>query len=213
MLDTDVFHLVWLTGMSCDGCSIRALGDPTGGGIEALLQGTAGLPRVALLHPILSVESGAEYTLALQRVERGELQPYGVINESAVPTRLTDEPQSDASGGMRAAVTSLDHLAENAQFIIAWGDCAVWGGPHSLKPNPTGSTGTAMYLGPTYRSALGLPVINMPGCAPPQILNALLIELIACVAQRGPIPELDELGRPKMQYPELWQGAFAAWKS
>ena len=208
-----IFHLIWLTGVSCDGCSIRALGDRTAGGIEALLQGVEGLPPIHLLHPILSFESGAAFTEQLRRAERGELGPFGVVNESAVPTRLTTESQAPESGGMRASVTALDALAPNAQFVIAWGDCAVWGGPHSLSPNPTGSTGTAMHLGAEYRSRLGLPVINMPGCAPPQILNATLVQLLSHAIGRGPALELDELNRPAAAYPELWAGALAVWKS
>src|SRR6266542_3601746 len=53
-----VVHAFWLAGMSCDGCSIAAVG-ATAPSVEDLLSGTIpGVPRVVLHHSVLSVESG-----------------------------------------------------------------------------------------------------------------------------------------------------------
>jgi hydrogenase small subunit len=53
------------------------------------------------------------------------------------------------------------------------------------------------FLGPDYRSALGLPVINIPGCAP---IGDNFTETVAAVLMFlqgiGPLPEFDALGRP-----------------
>lgn len=209
------FHLVWLSGTNCDGCSIRALGEGTGGGLEALLTGAVeGLPRVRLYHALLSPESGDDFTAALLRAGGGELGPFGLINEAAVPT----EPEAGYFSGLgevdgRPAGIAhwLDLLAPRARFVIAWGDCAVWGGPHSLAPNPTGSTGTEMHVGPDFRSGAGLPVINCPGCAAPPLLAGLLIELLRCELGQGPPPRLDRDNRPE-SYGGRWEGAFVAWK-
>src|SRR5262245_66057220 len=55
-----VVHAYWLAGMSCDGCSIAAVG-ATSPPVEDLLAGTVpGIPKVVLHHPVLSVEAGAE---------------------------------------------------------------------------------------------------------------------------------------------------------
>lgn len=210
------FTLVWLSGTNCDGCTIKALGDTTAGGLEALLTGTVeGLPPVRLIHTLLSVESGDAFTEALRRAGRGELEPFGLINEGAVPT----EPEVGFYSGMGGAEGEptgmaewLDLLAPRARFVLAWGDCAVWGGPHSLSPNPSAATGTEMHLGTGFRSAGGLPVINCPGCAAPPVLVKLLIELLRWDAGSGPAPTLDGEGRPA-PYGRPWEGAFTAWKA
>ena len=56
--------------------------------------------------------------------------------------------------------------APNAAAVFAVGTCATWGGVPAAQGNVTNSMGTMDYLGKDYRSALGLPVINIPGCAP-----------------------------------------------
>ena len=57
-------HAFWIAGMSCDGCSIAAVGakHPT---VEQLITGTIpGLPKVILHHPVLSVTAGAAFMKA-----------------------------------------------------------------------------------------------------------------------------------------------------
>ena len=57
-------------------------------------------------------------------------------------------------------------LVSRNAATIAIGTCATWGGIPSAEGNPTGSMSVMDLLGASYRSALGLPVINIPGCAP-----------------------------------------------
>ena len=57
------------------------------------------------------------------------------------------------------------------------------------------------YLGKDYLSTLGLPPVNIPGCAP---LGDNITETVAAVlmflAGVGPLPEFDELGRPAWMF-------------
>lgn len=213
----DTFHLVWLTGPSCDGCTVGVLGDTTSGGVEALLAGTvAGLPRLALVHPALSFESGAEFIDLLQRAERRELGPYALIVEASIPDeRLARGGFFAGLGEVRGAPVSIaswvDRLAPSAAVVIALGDCGVWGGPHSLHPNPIGATGVGMHLGVAYRSALGLPVINVPGCCAPPVLLSTLATILTHARGEGPALELDDTNRPRHGYPDRWKGALAVW--
>jgi hydrogenase small subunit len=59
------------------------------------------------------------------------------------------------------------------------------------------------FLGKDYRSAYGLPVINVPGCSP---VGDNFTETIACTLLflngHGPLPEFDELGRPQWLFSE-----------
>lgn len=214
----DSVTLVWLTGLNCDGCSIKALGDASEGGLEALLTGSlSGVQPVRLVHPILSPESGARFVDLLERAARGELEPYGIVNEASPSTRDAAEPGfysalGESGGEPMRYEEWLARLAPRAAFVIAWGDCAVWGGPHSLAPNPIGATGTTMALGVDYRSTLGLPVINLPGCAPPHVLLATLRTILRWHAGTGPALELDAVNRPVGQYPVAWDGALGTWR-
>ncbi|MEO7723359.1 MAG: hydrogenase expression protein HypE, partial [Chthoniobacterales bacterium] len=136
-----VVHAFWLAGMSCDGCSIAAVG-ATAPSVEDLIAGTIpGVPRVVLHHSVLSVESGHEFIHNYEMAERGELgAPYVVIYEGSI----ADERIAAASGGYFSAMGArkmedgssqpiptaswLKRLAPGAAAVIAVGTCATWGG-------------------------------------------------------------------------------------
>jgi hydrogenase small subunit len=89
-----VVHAFWLAGMSCDGCSIAAVG-ATSPSVEDLIAGTIpGVPRVVLHHCVLSVESGEEFIRNYEMAEKGELgAPYVVIYEGSIADeRIAAEP-------------------------------------------------------------------------------------------------------------------------
>lgn len=213
----DVFHLVWLTGPSCDGCTIGAIGDTTAGGLEALLTGgVAGLPRIEVVHPALSFESGDRFIEQLRQAANGTLGPFALIVEASIP----NEPRATGGffsglgdeGGKPISIAEwVDRLAPEAAIVVAFGDCGVWGGPHALEPNPTGATGVGVHLGLAYRSTLGLPVINLPGCCAPPVLISTLTTLLRYARGDGPPLELDDTNRPRSAYPEMWKGALSVW--
>ena len=95
----------------------------------------------------------------------------------------------------------LRDLAPGAAAVIAVGTCATWGGIPAAAGNVTNSMSVMDYLGKDYLSALGLPPINIPGCAP---LGDNITETIASVLMFlsgfGPLPEFDELGRPAWMF-------------
>ena len=172
-------HVYWLAGMSCDGCTISVAG-ATNPGIEGLLAGVVpAMPRVILHHPVLSVEAGAEFVKSFSDAWEGKLgAPYVVVYEGSV----ADERIAARTGGYFSAMgveaagdgspqpvptaTWLRRLAPGAAATIAIGTCATWGGVPSAEGNPTGAMSLMDFLSKDYRSAFGLPVINIPGCAP-----------------------------------------------
>lgn len=203
------FNLVWLTGPSCDGCTIRALGDRTAGGIERLLTGSVdGLPQLHLYHPALSFDTGDTFVDHLREAQHGGLDPYALIVEASIPSDALAHGGWFASIGEEADGTPItiaqwvDRLAPRAAVVIAWGDCGAFGGPHANEPNPTGATGAWSHLGLDYRSTLGLPVINLPGCAPPPVLTTTLIAVLKWAQGEGAMPELDDTNRPLFAYPD-----------
>lgn len=207
-------HAFWLAGMSCDGCSIAAVGaqHPS---VEQLLVGAIpGLPKVILHHPVLDVEAGEKFIAPYRLAKEGKLgAPYVVIYEGSV----ANEKIAAAHGGYWSAMgmeTAADgsrqpiqtaywlrDMAPGAAAVIAIGTCATWGGVPAAAGNVTGSMGVMDFLGKDYLSALGLPVINIPGCSP---VGDNFTETVAVVlmflAGVGPLPAFDELGRPAWMF-------------
>jgi len=198
-------YLIWLAGASCEGCTVSVTG-ATHPRLEQLLAGAIpALPRVELVHSLLSAECGPAWVENLLMAERGELDaPYiltwegSVMDESLAGTgSFSGIGEDPATGRQITSSEWLDRLAPGAAAIVAIGTCATWGGIPAAAGNPTGACGLTDHLGDSYRSAAGVPVINIPGCAPlgdnyTETVAALLLHLNGL----APPPELDALGRP-----------------
>src|SRR5262245_20752237 len=208
-------HVFWLAGMSCDGCTIAVAG-ATNPSVESLLAGAVpAMPKVLLHHPVLSVEAGHEFVRNFELAWQGKLaDPYVVVYEGSI----ADERIAAKTGGYWAAlgVEEVDgkarpvptaewlyRLSPGAAAVLAIGTCATWGGVPAAFGNATGAMSVMDFLGADYRSAFGLPVVNVPGCAP---IGDNFMETVAAVLLFlqgvGPRPEFDGLGRPELLF---WQ--------
>ncbi len=217
----DKLYVFWMAGMSCDGCSIAVTG-ATNPPLEKLLLGhVPALPKVILHHPVLAIESGSAYMENFRRALKGELDaPYVVCLEgSACDESLSgdgywvalgvgnlEDEEANLIDGVRQPVRVMDWLkalAPGAAACIAVGTCATWGGVPSAYGNPTGAMSMQDLLGKDFRSAFGLPVVNIPGCSP---VGDNIMETIAAVVLflqgLGPLPEFDDLGRPAWLFGE-----------
>ena len=209
-------HAFWLAGMSCDGCSIAAVGAQSPSVEQLVSGGIPGLPKVILHHPVLATEAGEAFIGPYRLAKEGKLgAPYVVIYEGSV----ANEKIAAAHGGYWSAMGAdisadgspqpiptahwLRDLAPGAAAVFAIGTCATWGGVPAAAGNVTGSMGVMDYLGENYLSALGLPVINIPGCSP---VGDNFTETVAVVlmflAGVGPLPAFDALGRPAWMFTE-----------
>ncbi len=217
----DKIYVFWLAGMSCDGCSIAVTG-ATNPPLEKLLLGhVPALPKVILHHPVLAIESGSAYMENFRRAMRGELDaPYVVCLEGsacdesmsgdgywvALGVGNIEEEEANIIDGVRQPVRVMDWvkaLAPGAAACIAVGTCATWGGIPAAYGNPTGAMSLQDLLGKDFRSAFGLPVVNIPGCSP---VGDNIMETVAAVVLflqgLGPLPEFDDLGRPAWLFGE-----------
>lgn len=87
--------------------------------------------------------------------------------------------------------------------VLAIGSCATWGGIPAAVGSPTGAMGLEAYLGRDFLSRAGLPIINVPGCAPPgEAFIETVISICLHLAQMVPL-ELDEERRPRWLYSTL----------
>jgi hydrogenase small subunit len=214
----NIVHVFWIAGMSCDGCSIAASG-ATNPSVEDLLLGRIpNLPKVVLHHPVLSPGAGTEFIRPFRAAANGTLgAPYVVVLEGSVPDDQAFpteygyfsamgaggfDPESETDQPNR--VTDwLWRLAPGAAAYVAIGTCATWGGIPAAAGNITGSMSLTDFLGKDYRSALGVPVVNVPGCSP---VGDNFTETVAAVLlflqNLAPLPKFDELGRPAWLFGE-----------
>ena len=209
-------HVFWLSGMSCDGCSVAMLGAARPRIEEISLGHITELPQVIFHHPMLDEDAGADFMRPFRDAVDGTLNaPYIVVVEGSIP-----DDQSFSGPGQWAALgngadwprskpstTAPDQpvkvtdwiwaMAPGAEATFAIGTCATWGGIPAAAGNLTGSMGLTDYLGASYRSRRGLPVVNVPGCAPQgDNFMETLREVVVYLAGKRELPEFDELGRP-----------------
>jgi len=210
-------HVFWFSGMSCDGCTVSVTGAQAPS-VESLLLGThPGLPRVVFHGAVVNMESGPSFMRAHEIALAGELDaPYVIVLEGSITEEtialesgghwavLGEQPWGP--GGAKRSVTVeewIARLAPGAAAAIAIGTCATWGGIPASHGNPTGAMSLMDFLGKDYRSAFGVPVVNVPGCAP---VGDNFTETVAAILYFlqgfGPLPEFDELGRPAWLFGE-----------
>ena len=200
-------HILWISeGMSCDGdsVSITAAGQPS---IEDVLLGAIpGLPKVHLHNKVLSPTlGGEEFLKPFRQAVDDELDaPFVLVIEGSIPNENINGDGYWTSFGNDLATGEpltlnwwLDRLAPKAWGVVAIGTCATYGGIHAMAGNPTGCMGLADYLGWDFRSAGGLPIVNVPGCpVQPENFMETLTWLLYQAAGLAPVIPLDDQLRP-----------------
>jgi hydrogenase small subunit len=201
-----VLSLVWIGGASCDGCTMGVLGAAEPGVEDLLLGRVPDAPAITLLHPALALESGDAYRAQLDRAAAGQLTPFililegSVLDESLAGAGSFSRMGLDPDGRPLTIAAWIDRLAPQAEAVIAIGSCATWGGIPAAAGSPTGAMGLERYLGADFRSRAALPVINVPGCAPPgEAFVETLVYVCLHLARLVPL-ELDEERRPRWLY-------------
>ncbi|HWF55987.1 MAG TPA: hydrogenase expression protein HypE [Solirubrobacteraceae bacterium] len=201
----DPINILWMTsGLGCDGDSV-ALTAATTPSLEDLLRGCLpGMPPIILYNPMLAYETGHDFIRVFERAAASELDPFVLVLEGSVPNEEINGDGHWAGMGVDPetgqpilTTTWIDRLAPHAAAVLAVGTCAAYGGVPAMRNNPTGAMGLRDYLGAGWRSRLGLPIINLPGCpVQPDNITETLLCIALHVAKMSPPMELDEQGRP-----------------
>jgi hydrogenase small subunit len=198
-------HILWLTsGLGCDGDSVSATAASEPSIEDVVLGAIPGLPKVHLHNPVLAYEVGDELMNYFHRAANGELDNFVLVLEGSIPNEhLSGEGYwaafgTDEKTGQPIRTTEwIDRLAPKALAVIGAGTCAAYGGVHAMKGNPTGCMGLQDYLGPDWKSKIGLPIVNVPGCPiQPDNFMETLLYLLRQLAGLAPMIPVDELGRP-----------------
>lgn len=197
--------VLWITaGLGCDGDTIAMTAATQPTLEEVLLGGIPGIPKVRLHNPFLSYENGEEFMEFFYRAAEGKLEPFILVIEGSIPNEDNKtEGYWAAFGSNRETgqpITTnewIDRLAPKAWAVVAAGTCATYGGIHAMEGNPTGCMGLADYLGWSWKSRAGIPIVCVPGCPvlPDNFMETLLY-LLYQSADRAPMIPLDEALRP-----------------
>src|SRR5690242_3243853 len=199
-------HVLWITaGLGCDGDSVSVTAAEQPSIEDVLLNAVPGLPKVHLHNPVLAYEVGDDFMHYFYEAEAGRLEPFVLVVEGSIPNEKIKKEGywaavgTDSKTGQPITTCEwIDRLAPKATAVIGAGTCATYGGIHAMAGNPTGCMGLADYLGWDFRSAGGLPVVNVPGCpVQPDNFMETLTWVLYQAAGLAPVIPLDEHLRPQ----------------
>lgn len=190
-------NLLWLQGGACSGNTMSFLNAQEPSVCDLITDFGINM----LWHPSLGLELGEAARRIFEQCCSGETPLDIFVFEGTV----INGPDGSGSWNRFAGRPMKDwvnDLADRAQYVVAIGDCACWGGIPATAPNPTDSEGLQFFkrefggaLGTEFRAGAGLPVINIPGCpAHPDWISQILIAL---ATGRADDIALDDLQRPK----------------
>jgi hydrogenase small subunit len=200
-------HILWTSeGMSCDGDTVSVTNATLPSIEDVVLGQIPGIPKVHLHNKVLSPSLGGEdFMRPFFQAARGELEPFIFVVEGSIPNERINGDGYWTSMGNHPGTTDpktlnewIDELAPRAWAVVAVGTCATYGGIHAMAGNPTGCMGLADYLGWDFRSAGGLPIVNIPGCpVQPDNFMETLLWVLHQAAGLAPVIPLDEKLRPQ----------------
>jgi ferredoxin hydrogenase small subunit len=197
--------LLWLQSGGCGGCTLSLLGAE----VRDLFGVLRGAGIKLLWHPSLSQASGDEALEIIRACAAGH-SPLDIL---CLEGALMRGPQGSGrchmlSGTGIPMVEWIGQLAIRARHVVAVGSCAAYGGVTSAGINPGEACGLQFdaerpggLLGPDWRAAGGLPVINIAGCPthPGWVLDTLVALALGSLTAK----DLDAYGRPRFYADQL----------
>ena len=192
--------LLWIESGGCSGESMAILGLDGPFVIEGynLAQFLKDEGVRLLWHPSLSLESPLQLLSIVDSIVCGKEELTLFCVEGSVINGPNGTGMYDSIHGKpkRDLIAALCHQAE---YVLAMGTCAAFGGIPAAAPNPTDSSGLQFsldkpggLLSPEWRSRAGFPVFNLSGCPVDAVTMLRTMSLII----NGAPPALDTLNRP-----------------
>ena len=191
-------RLLWMQSGGCGGCTLSLIGAEAPDLLTTF--DAAGID--VLWHPSLSEATGSEAMEIMRRVRDGE-EPLDIL---CLEGSVMRGPNGTGrfhimAGSDEPTMNWIEALARQAEYVVAVGSCAAFGGITAGGGNEVEACGLAYdgveaggLLGADFRSRAGLPVINVSGC--PIHPGWLTEALHQIAAGRFSPADLDEWERP-----------------
>lgn len=172
--------VVWLT-LACDsGCTEAFIKIARPSAAELVLD----ILSVDFNDTIMAAAGEQAEEILKKKVEEGG---YILVIEGSMPAK-----KGFGQIGRRDMIDVVKEAAPKAIAVVAIGSCATNTGVPGAKPNPSDLKSVSEVLGP-----MGIKNVNLPGCpADPRMLVAVVLNFLLFKK----LPDLDEMGRPKMFY-------------
>jgi uptake hydrogenase small subunit len=198
--------LLWMECGACSGESMAILGAEGRGKGDDNLADFLEQWRVRLLwHPSVSLESPSEAAALIEGIVSGAQ----TLTLLCVEGSIIHGPRGTGMFDTFDAVPKRDIVAalcDRAEFVLAMGSCAAFGGIPAAPPNPSESTGLQYtnsraggLLDADWRSRGGMPVINLSACP---VDATTMIKTMGVLVDGGTL-ELDRYQRPPLLKPCL----------
>ena len=194
-------NLLWIQAACCGGETVSLLNSDH----PNLLAAMRTLDVNVLGHAYLHDQAHGNMEQVLNAYAAGEIRIELLAVEGA--TYLTG-PQCSTTVSGKPLAEWIRAIARSADYTVAVGTCASFGGVMACGRNPMGATGLQYsrneiggLLGEDYRSRAGLPVVNVPGC--PAHPDWIIGTLWALRADRLSEENLDRFNRPRAFYAKL----------
>lgn len=198
-------NVLWLQGGACSGNTMSFLDAEEPTVVELITDFGINI----LWHPTIGLEIGEQVSDLLNSCIKGDTQLDIFVFEGSI----VQGPNGSGKMNYFADRPMMDwvrELSDAAQFVVAIGDCATYGGIPAVPPNPSESTGMQFhkrdkggFLGSNFVSKGGLPVVNIPGCpAHPDWITQILVAI-----STGRIGDvlIDDYHRPKTFFTDFVQ--------
>ena len=200
-----MINVLWLQGGACSGNTMSFLNAEEPTVVELVTDFGINI----LWHPSIGLEIGEQVVDLLNDCVSKKIQLDILVYEGTIIQGPNGKGTMNYFGD-RPMKDWVKELSEVAQFVVAIGDCATWGGIPAVAPNPSESTGMQFlkrnkggFLGADYVSQAGLPVINVPGCpAHPDWITQILVGI---ATGRAKDILLDDFHRPKTFFTDFVQ--------
>ncbi|WKN41321.1 hydrogenase [Tunicatimonas pelagia] len=200
-----MINVLWLQGGACSGNTMSFLNAEEPTVVELVTDFGINI----LWHPSIGLEIGEQVSDLLKDCISKKIQLDILVFEGSIVQGPNGKGTMNYFAD-RPMMNWVKELSEVAQFTVAIGDCATWGGIPAVPPNPSESTGMQFlkkdkggFLGADYKSQAGLPVINIPGCpAHPDWITQILVGI---ATGRAKDILLDDYHRPKTFFTDFVQ--------
>lgn len=193
------YNLLWLQSGGCGGCTLSLLNAEAPDFLTTMAASSIHL----LAHPSLTETSGAGSIDLYQQVIEQHIQLDILCLEGSVIMGPAGSGRFHLLSGTGQPMRDwIAALAAQAQYVLAVGSCAAFGGITAGGGNPSEACGLQYtdaeiggLLNEKFRSKAGLPVINISGCpVHPGWVTDVIQQLAAGQLSEA---DLDEFSRPR----------------